>query len=267
MQRVSLLLRSTARPSSVLSFAHQLPRSYATHVSSSSGAVDAAASPRVYTARKTHLHAQYASLLASDSSVHLILNHANFSVAQLTKLRRDISAIRVPTGAPAPAGSTPETEPTSFLVIRPGIFTAALRTQTALSPTLPTLLPLLEGPIALISLPTLHPPALASLIRILDRAAPKPTETPKAGAADAPLVPALNLLGAIVSSQLLLPPAVRDTSKLPSLETLHAQIVGLISAPGANLVSVLGRARGGAVVGLLEGLKKSLEEPENAAPS
>lgn len=69
-----------------------------------------------------------------------------------------------------------------------------------------------------------------------------------------------------MSSQLLLPPAVRDTSKLPSLDTLRAQIVGLISAPAASLVGVLGRARGGGLVSLLEGLKKSLEEKEAPPP-
>ena len=53
---------------------------------------------------------------------------------------------------------------------------------------------------------------------------------------------------------------LRDVSKLPALGTLRAQIVGLLSAPAAQLVAVLGQAGGGKLVRTLEGLKSSMTD-------
>jgi hypothetical protein len=56
---------------------------------------------------------------------------------------------------------------------------------------------------------------------------------------------------------------------LPDLDTLRAQIVGLISAPAAQLSGVLSAAAGGQLSRVLEGLKVKLgggDEGEASAP-
>ena len=51
-----------------------------------------------------------------------------------------------------------------------------------------------------------------------------------------------------------------DVAKLPTSDVLRAQLVGLLSAPSAQLAAVLSQASGGTLARTLEGLKKSLEE-------
>ncbi len=72
-------------------------------------------------------------------------------------------------------------------------------------------------------------------------------------------------MGAIVEKRVLLPDGVQQISKLPTLGTLHAQIVGLLSAPATQLAMVLGEAGGGKLARTLEGLKKALEEEKSGA--
>ena len=52
-------------------------------------------------------------------------------------------------------------------------------------------------------------------------------------------------------------------AKLPTLDTLRAQLVGLLSAPATQLAMVLSEASGGKLARTLEGLKKSLEEDQS----
>jgi ribosomal protein L10 len=60
---------------------------------------------------------------------------------------------------------------------------------------------------------------------------------------------------------------VRDVSKLPTLDTLRAQIVGLLSSPAVQLAAILSEASGGKLARTLEGLKKGLEESQSAEAS
>ncbi|EJU03579.1 hypothetical protein DACRYDRAFT_64527 [Dacryopinax primogenitus] len=115
----------------------------------------------------------------------------------------------------------------------------------------------LKGPVAALAYPVLDPPALAKLLRVLDRAVPKSSEEKRK--------PRLQILAALVEGQVMSEPVLRETAKLPTLETLRAQIVGLLSAPAAQTAGVLDAARGGRTVGLLESYRKGLEEGE-AAP-
>lgn len=72
--------------------------------------------------------------------------------------------------------------------------------------------------------------------------------------------PELKLVGALIDGRVFLPQGVRDVSKLPTLDTLRAQIVGLLSAPANQLAGVLSEASGGRLARALEGLRKGLEE-------
>lgn len=82
--------------------------------------------------------------------------------------------------------------------------------------------------------------------------------------AKAPTVQSLAVLGGIIEGQLFMLEGLREVTKLPTLQTLHAQIVGLLSSPGSQLAAVLNQAAGGRLARTLEGLKQSLEkEAEN----
>jgi ribosomal protein L10 len=81
------------------------------------------------------------------------------------------------------------------------------------------------------------------------------------------LTPELVVMGALIERRVFGMEGVRDVSKLPTLDTLRAQIVGLLSSPAVQLAAVLSEASGGKLARTLEGLKKGLEESRDAEAS
>jgi len=119
----------------------------------------------------------------------------------------------------------------------------------------------LKGPVAALAYPSLDPPVLAALLRVLDRALPRSAPPPSQDAsARVKPPPRIHLLAALVEGQVMYEPRIRETAKLSDLETLRAQIVGLLSAPAGQIRGVLEQARGGRHVRLLESYRKGLEE-------
>jgi large subunit ribosomal protein L10 len=74
----------------------------------------------------------------------------------------------------------------------------------------------------------------------------------------------LVIKGAILGSKVLTAEQVADLAKLPSLDELRAQIIGLLSAPAQNLTSVIA---GGVrqVVNVIDAYSKKESEGEVAA--
>lgn len=72
----------------------------------------------------------------------------------------------------------------------------------------------------------------------------------------------IELVGALVLGRLFLVDGVKELGKLPTLETLHAQIVGLLSASGAKIAQLLGTAAGGDLLRTLQGFEKGLQDSE-----
>ncbi|KAF9535734.1 hypothetical protein CPB83DRAFT_842243 [Crepidotus variabilis] len=140
------------------------------------------------------------------------------------------------------------------------------------------------GSFAVLSLPSFHPPQLHAILKAMDRGVPpRPPKTEadiKAERAQKNADPAqpgrrmkrqrqdrlpeLKLMGAIIENKVLLAEGVKNVSNLPTLDTLRAQIVGLLSAPASQIAMVLGQAGGGQLARTLEGLKKGLEDAENS---
>ena len=56
-----------------------------------------------------------------------------------------------------------------------------------------------------------------------------------------------------------------ELTKLPTLSTLRAQLVGLLSMPGQQLAGVLSQASGGALSLALEGRRRDLEKGSSDA--
>lgn len=75
-----------------------------------------------------------------------------------------------------------------------------------------------------------------------------------------PPVPALAVVGGLVEGNLFLLEGLKEVTKLPSLEKLHSQIIGLISSPASQITGVLSQAAGGRVARTLEGFKQGLED-------
>lgn len=229
---------------------------------------------RLYGARKSHLFAQYANLLKGNE-VALLVRYDNVKVQTLDKIRRDVALLAAKTPStvlsPTPVSSA-STPSAAVTVIRPGVFTSALRTQFD-EATVQRAIKLLRGSYALITARDLNPPQLAQLIRLVDRATPPPPPEPAPvqkrptnpdDLEDAPpkvkAPPSIKLVAGVVEDKFFLVEDIVAVSKLPALSTLHAQIVGLLSAPAAKLAQVLGSAAGGSLLRTLQGFEKGLED-------
>lgn len=144
-----------------------------------------------------------------------------------------------------------------------------------------------KGSFALLTLPDFHPPQLKAVLDAMKKSAPpKPPKTPEQLAQELeaknadPVTPGrrmkrvrqirtpeLKLVGALIEGRVFLKEGTHDVSKLPSLETLRSQIVGLLGSPAAQLSAVLNQASGGTLARTLEGFKKGLEEEQGEQPS
>ncbi|KAI0305077.1 hypothetical protein BC826DRAFT_979834 [Russula brevipes] len=248
-------------------------------------------SPRVYSEKKTFLYNQYLRLLDSTTQYPLIiLQHNKFSVPRLIKLRKDIAQAASRHATPPPSLASPGPNPVqatptnpTLSIIRTSLFGVALRDFAPIdAETSEEIAQTVQGGLAVLSLPVFNPPQLQAILRALERSAPKPkpptAEQLKQAAAleaqDPPnpgrrpkrtrktQEPELSLMGALIEGRVFKAEGVKEVARLPTLGTLQAQIVGLLSSPGAQLAAVLSEASGGKLARTLEGLKKSLEEAD-----
>lgn len=67
------------------------------------------------------------------------------------------------------------------------------------------------------------------------------------------------ILGIVEDGQIVGTERLGEIGKLPEMEGLRSQLVGLLEMSGRGLVGVLGQAGGGGLVRTLQGLEKSLE--------
>jgi len=247
-------------------------------------------SPRVFKDKKAFQYNWYSRILnANATSPLLILHHNEFTASRLRDLRAEILAAFRKASTPSLTSPQPvaPTEPV-LTVVRTSIFGAALRDLPSVDlGAVSRMINDQSGSFAVLSFPTLNPPQIAAVLRAMDRNVPhKPPKTEaelKAIAAEKDAdpaqpgkrmkrqrqirIPELKLMGAIIENRVFLAPQVSEVSKLPTLDTLRAQIVGLLSAPSSQLAAVLNEAAGGRLARTLEGLKKGLEEGDDASTS
>ena len=246
-------------------------------------------SPRVYSEKKTFLYHQYLRLLRSTTHSPLIfLQHNKFSVPRFIKLRKDLAqaALRHATPPPSlvnpgPHSTQPTSPPPTLSVIRTSLFGVALRDFAPIdAETSNEIAQTVQGGLAVLSLPVFNPPQLQAILRALERSAPRPKpltaeELRQAAALEAQdppnpgrrvkrlrkiHEPELALMGALIEGRVFKADGVNEVARLPTLGTLQAQIVGLVSSPSAQLAAVLSEASGGKLARTLEGFQKSLEE-------
>lgn len=234
---------------------------------------------------------QYTRLLESSSETPLILfSYVDFSIQRLVQLRKDINtaAARHATRPPSLSSQTPAPAPAEplalpkFTIVSTNYLGVALRGQSAIDKsTAKAIADMVDGGLAILSFPYLNPPQMDAILRVLARSVPPRKVKTKEelaqeakDAADAFVpgrrpkkqrptpVPDLKVVGALIEGRVFKPEEVQGVAKLPTLDILRAQIVGLLSAPSMQLAAVLSQASGGTLSRTLEGLKKSLEEQQ-----
>jgi large subunit ribosomal protein L10 len=213
----------------------------------------------VYTDRKTYSYNYYTHLLRTSQLV-LLFQHANLSVADLQKIRQGIAKIAPP---PPPASSSPSengTEPTSistqasFTILRTGLLSALTRHHSIPFPAL-------KGQTALITSPTLSPKYMSQILTAINRSIKKSQREGTKGQEFKQ--PELKLLfGYLEGGRLVDIAQVDQVGKLPDLDGMRSQLVGLLEMRGRELVGVLGQAGGGGLVRTLQGLENGLKEKE-----
>jgi hypothetical protein len=235
-----------------------------------------------------HLFNQYAAVINTNSLL-LLVSLRDVSSEAIRKLRRELENTTKPKSASNPFGipkgiQSANRVPPKLLFVRTHMFLAAMRRVEAVKGARKQVVPLLQGQIAVLSLPGLDPDHLSAVLKAVDRALPRSnaananvasstksredemlTMPPPGGGmrrAKAPTEASLSVLGGLVEGQLFLLDGLKDATKLPPLQTLQAQIIGLLSSPGSQLAAVLSQAAGGTVARTLEGLKQSLEDAQ-----
>jgi ribosomal protein L10 len=226
-------------------------------------------------------------LEASDNSPIIFLQHTNFAAQRLQKLRRDIADANTKFSVSLSSPTPPvEIGAPTLAVVRTSLFGVALRDFAPLdADQAAQIAGLLKGGLAVLTLPLFNPPQLDAILRALDRSVPpkkpeteqpaptKPQDDPnfipgrKMQRVKPVLTPELEVMGALIERRVFGMEGVRDVSKLPTLDTLRAQIVGLLSSPAVQLAAILSEASGGKLARTLEGFKKGLEESQSAEAS
>lgn len=296
---LSTSLRQLSTSAPLRATVSALPLSSSSSASPTSTPAPAIGSDRVYPARKAFLHAYYSHLL-STSELVLLFSHANLTVAELNKVRRALAKLPPPpSGAGVGEGKQEgegEGEKATLTITRTGLLSALFPRIPAsdatpspssssssssspsasattlpphsrahhLHPSLPSLQPYLTGPTALLTSPSLSPPYLAKVLQTITRTLKSlKREFPPTIPADvqAAKQPRLTLVAGIMEKNRLLDiKGVEDVGKLPSLDQLRGQLVGLLEMPQRQLVGVLTQAGGGGLVRTLQGLEEGLRK-------
>ncbi|GAA5857426.1 hypothetical protein JCM9279_002508 [Rhodotorula babjevae] len=224
--------------------------------------------------RKQVLFRQHEHLLTANPLV-LFLRPSDFSAHEWRALRASLA--QLPPSATTSTASTSSSStstssssssssspaPLSLTVLRPGLLPALLRDPSspvarALDPTHLASPSHLQGPLAVLTAPAVDPPTLSRVLALVQTfsRAPKPDSAPPAPGA--PAAERLALLSALVDRQSADVARTHAVAKLPTLDILRAQLVGLVSAPGSRIAGVVG-ARAGELARTLEGFKLGLE--------
>lgn len=245
--------------------------------------------------RKTQLLRQYASLLHSTPLL-LIFQHNNLKSTEWSSIRRELATALAKVDAERLAQGLPvhhnEAEGVKLQIVQTGIFAAALRVVEYFDPsTVPDgdanhtlssaahaavvdkrtdhgFAPLLAGPIALLTFPTVSPQHLKAALTVLAPKAPDfpaPTRRANPGWHENSVqtgLPKLMLLGARVEGKVFDTEGARWVGTIGGgLEGLRAQLVHLLQSAGAGVANALESA-GKSLYFTVEGRRMMLEEEE-----
>ncbi|BGP27545.1 hypothetical protein JCM10295v2_006517 [Rhodotorula toruloides] len=248
------------------------------HVRWAQAAARPTRSTRALPAHKELAYRRHAHLLTANDVV-LFLRPGEFNAHEWGTLRAQLAAL---SANPA----DPSTPPLKLTVLRPGLLSPLVRAaqprdpkakkpkhqqqSLQLSDAAREALAALDfslindrshtsGPIAVVTSPSLHPPTLSKVLALVNKFSQTPNPNRPAPGPKDPPVERLAILSSLVERQAATLERTEEVGKLPSLDTLRAQLVGLLSAPGARITGVVG-ARAQEIGRALEGFKLGLEE-------
>ncbi|OCF71646.1 hypothetical protein I204_07706 [Kwoniella mangroviensis CBS 8886] len=238
--------------------------SSSTPISASTSTIPPQDPNRIYTARKTFLWNFYSHLI-ENSNLVLVYDHSNLTAAEWSKIRRSIASIPLPQkpynplSPPTEEGKPELIEKASLNVVRTGVLASLLSKSN--SPLITSSTSgedqILVGQRALLSCPSLSPTYLNKILTTMNKTLKglKRENTPDEKQ------PSLKLISGLLENKHIYNEKQLQTeiSKLPELDVLRSQLVGLLQAPQSQLVGVLNQARGGQLVRTLQGLEEGLK--------
>lgn len=240
--------------------------------------------------RKQFLLDQYQQIFSSNQVIVFFEPH-DFTVAELTKLRVELSTIASSPSGPSAKEINEEDVLNSrprLVYLRPGMLPPALQKL----PHIPSqqILQHIDtkgGPIAALTLKSLHPPTLKAALKAFQKLSTTPNARKqqkaaavaaaasgggkgKGAAAAAPAKAAgkgteerFRVISALIESKNIATKAELDRiATLPSMEEILAQLVAVVEAPGRNVLSMVTQAGGMELVRTLEGFRVALEDKE-----
>lgn len=225
-------------------------------------------------ARKQVLFASHRHLLLNND-LCLFLRPGDFSATEWRQLRAAIN--QATTTSTSTGTGTGSGTVASLTVLRPGLLPALLRDEsitTRINTQYLNQPSHLQGPLAVLTCPTLDPVTLSKVLTILNKFSLQPSRNapaldPKAAAAAAktnsPAVERMAVLSSLLEKTRVADPTrtSKVIAKLPPLPVLHSQLVGLLSTPSSRITGLLA-TRASQVGRTLEGFKAGLEEGAGA---
>ena len=149
-----------------------------------------------------------------------------------------------------------------FMLVRSGILGAVHKIR----PQQSSLRDWCEGQRAFVVCPISSPPYIQKVLKVVAKTV-KDAQKPESRGIK-PKQPVLNLLVGLADGERVMPAKeVQAMVKLPELDTLRAQVVGMLEGQGRTLVGVLGQAGGGGLVRTLQGLEQGMKENQGGAAS
>ncbi|KPV71945.1 uncharacterized protein RHOBADRAFT_56320 [Rhodotorula graminis WP1] len=220
--------------------------------------------------RKQVLFRQHEHLLTANPLV-LFLRPSDFSAHEWRALRANLAQLAPSPATPSSSSSTTSPAPLSLTVLRPGLLPALLRDPNSpvsrlVDPTHLASASHLQGPLAVLTAPSVDPPTLSRVLTLVQTFSrtPKPNSPPPPapGAPGGAAPPdRLALLSALVDHSAADVARTHAVAKLPTLDVLRAQLVALVSQPGSRIAGVVG-ARAGELARTLDGFKLGLADAE-----
>lgn len=261
----SILRQSLPTPSSstTRTSTHLISRSVSTR-SRTPHDPDHSASARIYTPRKSYLYQSYTHLLNSNQVV-LLFQPNNLDSKELAGIRKAIKGVPLPrTSVSSPSSQSPSPSPTqsgaqedspaaaTLTLTRTGLLSSVSRTLQ------PQLLPLLNGPTALITIPSLSPPYIQRILAAVHKSLKFRSPASPSVEGQTSTSSRLILLGGLVEgTKILSAQEIMELLQLPDLDTLRGQLVGMLEMPARQLVGVTQMAGGGVGwLGLLWGWRR-----------
>lgn len=222
-------------------------------------------SPRRYPLRKRFLFEAYSHMFRANE-VLLLFKHDSLTPKEWNAVRAGLMKVAAKDPKAAEGKHKVKIE-----VLRTGLLPPVVRKLPFPSTSKRLISPHLNGPLLALTQSSLSPPILAKSLDVLAKHSVLPSAAQTALIAtrkksDPPLnVDRLPFVLALVNGQPVDKTSLDRIKKLPSLDQLRGQIVGLVGMTAGRLAGTLSQAAGGKLLRTVEGYRIGLEKAQEGA--